>query len=669
MNAAPPTLRLDNGISTSTHTRLRGNSLLAARIIWFVIVGVAVALLVYAIPQQYAVLRADQALQPYLEQTGLSPELHAILRIGLSVLYLAVFIVTGVVIFWRRSDDWMAIVTSIMLVTFGGYDTSPVGSMLFSLPAPLSQIALLFGFIGHLSFITFLYIFPDGKFVPRWTRPAVVMLSIWFVVSWVFPEAPFSLFGMPAYLQFPVMLTLYLSGVWAQFYREKHHYTPTQKQQVKWVTSGLLLALVGYLFVYVPMLLAPAVSQVGLAQLLNETVGDFVANLLVMAVPVSIAFSIFRYRLWDVDFVFSRGLVYGAITALLVAIFVAAFLALQRILPSMTEGQHAPIALAVAAVIIGGSFQPIRTRLQSLVDRRLYGIQVDYRQRASAPRGMKTDLTGSKLGPYEVLEPLGRGGMAEVYKGLHPTLGRTVALKLLPADLAKDQEFRHRFEREARVVAGLKHPNIIQVFDCGDQDGVYYMVMEYIEGKDLGERMRAIGPMPIPQVQAIIAELAGALDYAHQQGIIHRDIKPSNVMLEPITSTGSRNERAVLMDFGIARMVGSMTKITNTGLIGTFDYMSPEQIRDAKDVDGRADIYSLGVMAFQMLTGKLPFTASNPGALLIAHMQQPSPDPRSLRSDLPEAIAMVILKSLEKDPVNRFATAGMVAEAMMVEAV
>ena len=276
---------------------------------------------------------------------------------------------------------------------------------------------------------------------------------------------------------------------------------------------------------------------------------------------------------------------------------------------------------------------------------------------------MRTDLAGSTLGPYEVMDPLGRGGMAEVYKGRHPTLGRIVALKLLPADLAKDQEFRHRFEREARVVAGLKHPNIVQVFDGGEQDGLYYMVMEYIEGKNLSDVMRAVELLPLPHACSIITELAGALDYAHQQGIIHRDIKPSNVMLEPITATGGRGERAVLMDFGIAHMVGGMTKITSTGLIGTFDYMSPEQIRDAKDVDGRADIYSLGVMAFQMLTGKLPYTASNPGALLIAHMQQPAPDPRSLRAELPDDIAAAVLKALEKDPNDRFTSMAAMAEA------
>jgi serine/threonine-protein kinase len=252
--------------------------------------------------------------------------------------------------------------------------------------------------------------------------------------------------------------------------------------------------------------------------------------------------------------------------------------------------------------------------------------------------------------------------MSVVYKGRQVSLGRLVAIKVLLASLARQPNFRHRFEREARVVASLRHSNIVQLFDYGESNSIYYMVMEYLGGQTLGDQLRASGAMPIPQACTIIAELAEALDYAHLQGVVHRDVKPSNVMLAPVTASGGADQRAVLMDFGIARMAGGVTNITNTGLIGTFDYMAPEQIRDAKDVDGRADIYSLGVMAFQMLTGKLPFSASNPSAVLIAHMQQPAPDPRTLRPDLPDNVARAILKALEKDPVKRFTTAGLMAK-------
>jgi serine/threonine protein kinase len=255
--------------------------------------------------------------------------------------------------------------------------------------------------------------------------------------------------------------------------------------------------------------------------------------------------------------------------------------------------------------------------------------------------------------------------MAEVYKAMHPTLHRPVAIKVLPHSLAQDSEFRKRFEREARTVAALKHPNIVQMFDFGEADGTAFMVIEYIGGPDVSDTLKG-GALPLDRALPIAHDVAGALDYAHQQGLVHRDIKPSNVMLDSVTTTGSdgRVERAVLMDFGIARILGGNTRLTASGMIGTLDYMSPEQIKDSKEVDGRADIYSLGVMLFQMLTGRLPFTASNPGALLIAHLNQPAPNPRDLRADIPDEVAEATLRALEKDPARRFQTAGEFAAAL-----
>jgi serine/threonine-protein kinase len=267
---------------------------------------------------------------------------------------------------------------------------------------------------------------------------------------------------------------------------------------------------------------------------------------------------------------------------------------------------------------------------------------------------------GTRLGPYEITGTLGKGGMAEVYLGQHTTLGREVAIKTLPANLAKEDDFRKRFEREARTIAALKHPNIVGLFDSGEADGTYYIVMEYFKGGDLSDYMKGTGPLKIDETRQLVAGIGGALDYAHQQGVVHRDIKPSNVMLH----RNNGDLRPMLTDFGIARIMGGTTRITRTGMVGTFDYIAPEQIRDATDVDGRADIYSLGVMAFQLLTGRLPFTASNPGALLIAHLNQPAPNPRDLRADIPEGIAEATLRALEKDPARRFQTAGEFAAAL-----
>ncbi len=289
-------------------------------------------------------------------------------------------------------------------------------------------------------------------------------------------------------------------------------------------------------------------------------------------------------------------------------------------------------------------------------------------QEPVTPRVSQTDgmFTGTHLGVYEVLDLLGRGGMAEVYKGRHPRLDRTVAIKILPANLAVETDFRQRFEREAQSVASLRHPNIVQLFDFGDVDGAYYMVMEYIAGVDLAQLMREQGPLDLEQVRSIIADVAGALDYAHAQELIHRDVKPPNVMLQEKEGRQGKPEvMAILTDFGIAKILTGETAATKTGMMmGTLDYMAPEQVRSSDQVDGRADVYALGVMTYQMLTGELPFQGDNPGAVMLAHLQQPAPDPREIIPALPDQVAEAIGHALAKDPDERYPTAGAFADVL-----
>jgi len=274
-------------------------------------------------------------------------------------------------------------------------------------------------------------------------------------------------------------------------------------------------------------------------------------------------------------------------------------------------------------------------------------------------------LIGSRFGPYELYERMGHGGMADVYRGHHTRLDRTVAIKVLPAHLANHGDFRARFEREARAVATLKHPNIVQVYDFGDVDGIYYMVMEYIAGTDLAQALSEHGALPLEQARVLICDVAAALDYAHARGLVHRDVKPSNVMVQPATFSENQRVRAVLTDFGIAKILAGVGDTTRTGvMLGTPDYMAPEQIRAIGEVDARADVYALGVMLFQMLTGQLPFAGGNPGAVVLAHLHQPPPDPRTLRPDLPARVTMAVLRALAKNPAERYQTAGALASAL-----
>ncbi len=257
---------------------------------------------------------------------------------------------------------------------------------------------------------------------------------------------------------------------------------------------------------------------------------------------------------------------------------------------------------------------------------------------------------------------IGKGGMAEVYRAEHPTENRTVAIKVLLSSLAEDEQFRKRFQREAQTLAGLEHPNIVRIYDYGVENDLYYMVMEYLSGKNLSAHLKQIGRIPLEEAYPILKDIAGALDYAHSFGLIHRDVKPSNVMLDTATDSRSaerlqRSPRAVLTDFGIAKISDAHTNITASAVLGTFDYIAPEQIQAATDVDGRADIYALGVMTYQVLTGALPFKRPGTGALLLAHMTAPPPDARELVPALPRHTATAIQKAMAKKPAERFPTA------------
>jgi serine/threonine-protein kinase len=294
------------------------------------------------------------------------------------------------------------------------------------------------------------------------------------------------------------------------------------------------------------------------------------------------------------------------------------------------------------------------------------GAQPDAQKLARPDLPLDT-LSGTHLGPYQVQGLLARGGMAEVYKGVHSRLGRPVAIKVLPRRLASEGDFRRRFEREARAVAALKHPNIIQVFDFGDLNDTYYLVMEYVDGKDLTNYLRERpGPLPLGEALPILRDVASALDYAHLQGVVHRDVKPSNVLLEivRIAQPAPLPCRAILTDFGIVKLVAGTVSNTGMGMMGTVDYMAPEQIQSARTVDHLADIYALGVLAYRMVTGVLPFTGEHPGEVLAGHLHRAVPDPRSFAPGLPDQVAGALERAMAKEPEARFPTASELVAAL-----
>lgn len=256
---------------------------------------------------------------------------------------------------------------------------------------------------------------------------------------------------------------------------------------------------------------------------------------------------------------------------------------------------------------------------------------------------------------YDDVRELGRGGMAVVYRAHERALDRDVAIKVLPFALAFDQSFVERFMREARTAASLEHPHIIPIHRVGQSGQVTYFVMKLVGGQSLSDRLLEKGPLSAEQTRSVLLETASALGYAHERGVVHRDIKPDNILLD-------ESGRCVVTDFGIARS-GSQSKLTATGTsMGTPRYMSPEQAR-AKDVDGRSDIYSLGIVGYECLTGRPPFDGEDMMAILMAHITQPLPRPR-LASSEAESLYAVIERMLAKNPDERFRNADELVAAL-----
>jgi len=255
---------------------------------------------------------------------------------------------------------------------------------------------------------------------------------------------------------------------------------------------------------------------------------------------------------------------------------------------------------------------------------------------------------------YTLEGEVGRGGMGVVYRARDERLQRRVAIKVLPPELAFQSDIRARFTREAQTAARLSHPHIVPIHTVGEGEGLVYFVMGYVDGESVGGRIKRRGQLPVEEARRIMKETADALSAAHSMGVIHRDIKPDNILLE-----GTRG-RVMVTDFGIAKALSQSSGATLTGAgvaIGTPSFMSPEQAAGEKEIDGRSDLYSLGVVAYQMLTGELPFYAPTVAGILMKQITEPAPDLRAKRPDAPEDLALAVSRCLEKDPENRWPTA------------
>jgi hypothetical protein len=608
----------------------------------------------------------DEETLSALSGLGLSATVYATYQTVLVVLLAIAFSIAGLIIAMNKSDDWLALLVAFTLIGQGANAFGPLQRMAaipsFEMPVRFIIAMVLMGL--PLS----CYLFPDGKVQKRWMLYVVSIWFAWLMISVFWHSFPLNIFerGGNATLRYLLSLLAVLStGIYAQVYRYRHTTSPIKREQLKWIVFGIAVGIFMGIGVNLFLTFFELTNSSASTYLIVDMVTQTLSVIAQFTVPVAVVFSILKYRLYDIELVINRSLVYGSLTIILAAVFGVILFGLQAAYRAVTDQTNPPtIAVVVATVTVSSLFQPTRKLLRRFINRRIYGIDVDFdelkrREEKREQLALMPSQGVTSVGGYKDLEFIARGGMGEVYKARHPNLNRTVAIKVLSAFFKDDPSFNKRFAREAKTMAQLRHPNIITIHDFGDQEGLPFIVMEYLTGETLSQILEGQGCLSLAEGLPLLQDLAAALDYAHQQGVIHRDIKPSNIIIEPITTlSAGRTRRAILMDFGIARFVSENTVLTGSGdVLGTADYISPEQIHGITELDSRTDQYSFAVMTYQVLTGRKPFERNNTWAMIRSHLEEPPPDPR-IHVSMPECIAVAILRALAKKPEERFASVG-----------
>lgn len=601
-----------------------------------------------------------------LTQLGLSATFYAAYQTGLVVLLAVGFTIAGLIIALNKSNDWLALLVAFTLIGQGANAFGPLRELLKT-PGLILPVNFVISMI-LMGLPLSCYLFPDGKIQKRWMIYIAGFWFVWLMVSTLWPAFPVNLHkrgGNATLIYLLSLLAVLSTGIYAQIYRYRNTDNPIKRQQLKWIVFGVAVGILTGIGVNLFMtffgLADPSAGSYLIADLVTQTL-SVVAQFIV---PVAVVFSILKYRLYDIELVINRSIIYGLLTAVLAAVFGIILFGLQAAYRAITNQDNPPtIAVVLSTIAASSLFQPTRKVLRRFVNRRIYGMDVDFdeierRNEKLEQLSSLPSSTFTSVGGYKGLELIARGGMGEVYKARHPNLNRTVAIKVLSTHFKNDPDFNKRFAREAKTMAQLRHPNIITIHDYGNEDGLPYIVMEYLTGETLSQILESRDHIPLDEAVPLLQDLSSALDYAHQQGVIHRDIKPSNVIIEPITtSTNSKTQRAILMDFGIARFTTENTMLTASGdVLGTADYISPEQIHGLSNLDSQTDQYSFGVMTYQLVTGKKPFERNNTWAMIRSHLEEPPPDARTI-IPMPERAAKAIQKAMAKKPEDRFSSIG-----------
>ncbi|GAB4515502.1 MAG: hypothetical protein OHK0046_19150 [Anaerolineae bacterium] len=658
MTTQPTERKIDFDSPTTHHTLMvRPTQMKAARRLW--LIAATLLLVIDGMGMGRMVQDLSRETMHY-PNTAASAIVHSFMAIGVSravgiiytvtiiALMLVSFLAMAVILFRNKPNDWLALHTGFTLLVISAFYSQLSRYALEPISPALPDVMFI---LSNSTLVLMMLLFPDGRFVPRWSPLLVVVMAFYVLITrptmlgWL-PPAP----GRNVIVHV-IFLLLSLS---VPAYRYRRTFNTIERLQTQW----LLFPGTGVLGVYI--VLAFGWESGWFDAPLLTIVYQTISLLIWVIVPVTITVAVLRYRLYNIQLAVNRSIVYGtASIGLGVLFFIGAILlqsALGRIEPT--------ISAAITALGVGIFFNPTRHRVQNVIDRRIYGFRFNLDEVAKGQRRITAEnagvMTGQTLGHFMLMDVVGKGGMGEVYRAYGEN-GEMVAVKVLPDQLAKEDEFRTRFQLEADTLVQLRHRNIVGLVASGADRGKFYIAMEFVEGRDLISLLRENGKIPLDDVKPFIRDFAEAIDYAHQRGFIHRDIKPANIILR--MGPDNENYEAVLMDFGIVKIKNAASHFTGSGAVGTIEYMAPEQIMTAREVDHRADIYALGVVLYEMLTGQRPFTGS-PGQVLFAHIQQPPPDPREINPDIPRHVAKAILKALEKDVDQRFQSAGELAAAI-----